>query len=93
MTVRPSAADRRLALLRKLVAADDAASDEFMTAVADQGTTLFHNGFPNGLLECDLGDLKALYGDGFLVVTEFRPHGDMVFAVTSRAHDLVRSRD
>lgn len=94
VSVRPTAEDRRFALLRRLVAADDAASDQFITVSADHGQTIvFHDGFPGHQTECDMGDLKALLSDGFLTVAEWKQFGDMVFALPSKAHQLVRARD
>jgi hypothetical protein len=38
-------------LLLALIAADEAASDVFLTASSQGGTTLFHDGLPSGQVE------------------------------------------
>lgn len=79
-----SAQERQDVLLRQIVAADEATSDEFFTASSQDGTTLLHNGFQNegNQIEVAIGDVKALAVRGLLAITEYRDYGDVAFAVT-----------
>ena len=85
-----SAEERQDTLLRLIVAADEAAADDFFTASASDGTTLFHAGFANrgNQIEAPIGDIKGLAARGLLTITEWRDHGDVAFAVppAARAH-------
>lgn len=87
-----SAEQRQSALLRRIIDADDASSGVFFTASSQEGTTLFHPGFPDSgqQIEVGLGDIKALAVRGYVEITEHRDHGDVAFAVTARGHAQVR---
>jgi uncharacterized protein (TIGR02391 family) len=79
-----SAQERQNLLLRRIVAADNKASDTFFTASSFDGTTLFHEGFeePGHQVEVGIGDIKALAVQGLLALTETRDFGDIAFVVT-----------
>lgn len=82
-----SAQDRQDALLRQLVAADDAESDVFFTTSFQQGALLFHDGLPGRQIQVGVGDIKALDRRGLLSITEFRKQGDVAFVVTPEGHE------
>ncbi len=86
-----SAQERQDTLLRRLVAADDAASDVFLTMSTFGRSTLFHDGLPNPdhQIEVGLGDIKSLAVRGLLAITERRAHGDVNFTVTQKGHAYV----
>jgi uncharacterized protein (TIGR02391 family) len=81
-----SAQERQDALLRRIVAADDAASDVFFTSSTQQGTTMFHEGFSGRQIDVGRGDIQALAARGLLAITEYRDNSDVAFAVTPQGH-------
>lgn len=83
-----TAQERREALLRQLVQADDKISDQFFTISTQEGTTLLHRGLPGGQVEVGTGDISAMASHGWLDIVELRDHGDLAFVVTESGHQL-----
>ncbi len=81
-------------VLRALVEAEAAKSDDFFTASASDGTTVFHDGLgDHGQRNFPLAHLNGLVRRGLLAKTGYRDFDDFTFAITANGRSYVERLD